>query len=288
MISIEQGYLDAARHFAGQLKNPRAIGITCIVAGGNTGKSTLLKGLAKAAELHPEIIFVDMSEIMAWHRDPTNNSSLRNEFVEAKKSADKGQLVKDELTFFGLIYYLVKQQQIAQWNTKRHVVLSGFPRTRKQQTYLVEVFPNTRLVYISCSFGEAEKMRLVRIGSEIQRPDDKPEVFKGRWVSFGNETLPFILDFKRHHLQEQFLEIPFGMKPLDKALALLGLMDITPEQRANMHEELTTVGTEAWNHFDAVGKPKPKAVQADIPAQSEPSTRTQVLASGIELITHRA
>ena len=285
MTSIEQGYLDMARHLTAKLKNPSTIGFTGIVAGGSTGKSTQLEGLEKAAILHPEIIFADSSGIMKWHRDPVNNSLFMKEFITAKEEADKGKLVGNELTFVGLIYYLVKMQYLTQWDLNRHLLLSGFPRTGVQESLIAGVFPNIRLAYISCEETEAEKMRAERVKNGSNRNDDKPEIFKGRWVSFGNETLPFILKFKQRHPPERFREIPFAMKPLDKALALLGLMDITAEQRATMHEELTTVGTDAWNHFDAVGKPKPKAVQADIPMQSEPSARTQVLASGIQLIT---
>lgn len=266
-MTLKRKYHMLAMELVKLLINLRAIRFTCIVAGPSTGKSTLLTGMKQAVVHIHGFVFADMSDIMEWHRDPANGSPYMAEFIEAKKTADKGGLVEDELTFLGLIYYLVEMQAIASCNVLRHVVLSGFPRTLVQEDLLRAIWPHARMLYINCSQEEAEKGRLRRIELGIIRKDDKPERYQNRWGTFYMETLPTIQHFEKTHSKKEYLEVPFDWHPSNKARALLRLMDLRRTEYHSMLHQLITESCDAWKHFDAIWKPKAKPAHSALPPE---------------------
>lgn len=245
------------------LRNPEKISLTCLISGPSCGKSTLIEAIKLATVNVRGFVITDMSDIIDWHRDPKNNSMLRENFEAAEEIRKRGDLVDDYLIFAGFMLYLDYAQGSSPFGELRKVLVSGLPRKDGQGELLLKYFQNVLMGYINCPMSESDLRRLNRIANGVIRSDDKPDRFAKRWKNFDNESMPYIEKFKSEN-PKRFVTIGYKLKPEQKAVSVLKSMRLSDQEYCSMLHQLITPKTEAWKRLDRVFNPQ------DYPGKAKP------------------
>jgi adenylate kinase len=123
-------------------------------------------------------------------------------FVAAKKIADTGALVSDELVNEVLENFILEKKQ----QGFRGVILDGSPRTVKQAELLDQLIARQRLslkiIELDVPEAELNNRRLKRVAdalarNEAPRDDDGEDVFLNRLAVYRNQTVPVCAYYAR-------------------------------------------------------------------------------------------
>jgi adenylate kinase family enzyme len=192
-------------------------GALCIIAPPMSGGTTLMRIMRAASCYLGGYVFCGAKEVIAWNKDPANDSPFREGLIQ-KEQKPHGGFLDDLLVCQGLEQYL--QAEAKKSGTIRRLVLEGIPRNRNQYETLTRVFPGMKSLIIDLPFEKAEAGRQKRIKAGKVFPGDEEKSFYGSWNLYREKTQPFIkeLVWEGH---DQVKTIQFSASPNMKALKLL-------------------------------------------------------------------
>lgn len=175
-------------------KKLRGLFITGAQANSKSTLVTFIGKLVCSNSLKPSLLLTDMSDVIRWGR---LFSSFKREIEDYEEMMQNGHYLPDPIAIPLFDQWI--GIQVSKCPYIRTLVVSGFPRTRKQREYLPTKFDKEQLLIASVKIAPKQswamiKNRLEQTSPDERRPDDAggSKVFVNRQTAFETHTVPML------------------------------------------------------------------------------------------------